>query len=69
MLTHLPWVLILGPPGELPRALLMGAGWVINLAVAEWIIRKRLAIQPAPPQSLSKRVGVTDRFGSMCQSR
>ena len=41
-LTHLPWVLILGEPGELPRALLMGAGWIINLAVAEWVIRKRL---------------------------
>lgn len=39
--THLPWILILGRPGELTRALLMGAGWVINLAVAEWVIRKR----------------------------
>ena len=34
--------LIAGPPGELSRALLMGAAWVINLAVAEWAIRKRL---------------------------
>ena len=42
VLTHLPWILILGLPGEFPRALLMGAGWAINLAVAEWIIRKRL---------------------------
>jgi hypothetical protein len=42
-LTHLPWILLLGMPGELPRALLMGAGWVINLAVAEWIIRRRPA--------------------------
>ncbi|MBK9713330.1 MAG: DUF2306 domain-containing protein [Kouleothrix sp.] len=33
------------PPTQLSRALLMGAGWVINLAVAEWIIRRR----PAPP--------------------
>jgi len=37
--------LILGPPSELSRALLMGAAWVINLAVAEWIIRTR----PDPP--------------------
>jgi hypothetical protein len=37
--------LIAGPPSELSRALLMGAAWVINLAVAEWIIRRR----PAPP--------------------
>jgi hypothetical protein len=36
--------LISGPPDELGNALLMGAGWVINLAVAEWVIRKR----PAP---------------------
>ncbi len=35
--------MIAGPPTELSRALLMGAAWVINLAVAEWIIRKRLA--------------------------
>lgn len=41
-LTQLPWVLIFGMPGELPRALLMGASWMINLAVAEWIIRKQL---------------------------
>ena len=49
VLTHLPWVLILGAPDELPRALLMGAGWVINLAVAEWIIHKR----PARPTRTS----------------
>lgn len=40
-LTHLPWFLIVGAkPGELPRAVLMGAGWVINVVVAEWIIRR-----------------------------
>ena len=33
--------MIAGPPSELRRALLMGAAWVINLAVAEWIIRSR----------------------------
>ena len=32
---------IAGPPSELSRALLMGAAWAINLAAAEWIIRKR----------------------------
>src|SRR5215510_14599477 len=39
LLTHLPWILISGKPGVLCRALLMGAGWVINVFVAEWIIR------------------------------
>jgi hypothetical protein len=36
---HLPF-LALGMPGELGRALLLGAGWLINLAVAEWSIRR-----------------------------
>jgi hypothetical protein len=44
--------LIAGPPNELSRALLMGAAWVINLAVAEWIIRKR----PAPPARMAPAV-------------
>ena len=43
VLTLMVGELILGPPNELSRALLMGAGWVINLAVAEWAIRKRPA--------------------------
>ncbi|MEV7970783.1 DUF2306 domain-containing protein [Sphaerisporangium sp. NPDC088356] len=42
VLTNLPWLLIVGTPDETSRAVLVGAGWVINLAVAEWIIRKRL---------------------------
>jgi hypothetical protein len=36
-----PWILIFGQPGDFTRTMLMAAGWVINLAVAEWIIRKR----------------------------
>jgi uncharacterized membrane protein len=41
VLTHLPWfVLADGKPGELPRAVMMGAGWVVNVVVAEWIIRR-----------------------------
>jgi uncharacterized membrane protein len=35
--------MIAGKPNELNRALLMGLAWVINLAVAEWVIRRRLA--------------------------
>jgi uncharacterized membrane protein len=42
-LTLAVGTVILGPPSELSRALLMGAAWVINLAVAEWAIRKRTA--------------------------
>jgi uncharacterized membrane protein len=43
VLTHMPLLLFPSVLGELTRALCMGAGWVVNLAVAEWIIRKRLA--------------------------
>ncbi len=42
--TMLPWVLIFGPIGaadELPRTVLMTAAWVINLALAEYVIRQR----------------------------
>lgn len=42
-LTLLVGELIAGKPSELSRALLMAAAWVINLAVAEWVIRKRQA--------------------------
>lgn len=41
MLTLMIGEIIAGPPTELSRALLMGAAWVINLAIAEWAIRKR----------------------------
>lgn len=40
--------LIFGPPNEFGHALLMGAAWVINLAVAEWIVRKRQTRQARP---------------------
>jgi uncharacterized membrane protein len=46
VVVHLPWVLMLGQPGEHGRAFLMGAGWVINVAVAEWSIRGRPARAP-----------------------
>jgi hypothetical protein len=39
--THLPWVLFFGAPDELTRALLMVAGWIINIIVIEWIIHRR----------------------------
>lgn len=54
--TMLPWVVAFGPIGaadELPRTVLMTAGWVINLAVAEYIIRRR-------PGRRSNRMSVGD---------
>ena len=51
-LTLLAGELILGPPSEFSRALLMGAAWVINLAVAEWIIRRRPAAPVRTPTAV-----------------
>jgi uncharacterized membrane protein len=45
MFTGLVASVLVSPPTELSRALQDGAGWAINLAVAEWLIRKR----PVPP--------------------
>ncbi|PRY45142.1 DUF2306 domain-containing protein [Umezawaea tangerina] len=39
--THLSWMAVFGDPTVFQRALLMLAGWVVNLAVAEWFIRRR----------------------------
>ena len=50
-LTHLPWFLFPSIQGELARALCMGAGWGINLAVAEWIIRGRSKDQTRAPET------------------
>ena len=52
VLTLAAGEVIAGPPGEVSRALLMGAAWVINLAVAEWAIRKR----PVPPARTASAV-------------
>jgi hypothetical protein len=40
--TLLPWMLIAGVPSELTRDILMIVAWLINLAVAEWIIRRQV---------------------------
>jgi hypothetical protein len=52
--THLPWLVLVGQevPDELSRALMMGAGWVVNLVVAEWVIWKRPSRRPRPTAAL-----------------
>ena len=40
VLTFIPWLLLIGPTDEDSRAVLMGAGWVINIVIAELIIRR-----------------------------
>lgn len=56
VLIRLAGALIVGTPSELSEALLMGAGWVINLAVAEWTIRKRPAYPAGDDASPHGRV-------------
>lgn len=40
VLLILPWTLALGAPEPTMRAILMGLGWAINLAVVEWVHRR-----------------------------
>ncbi len=46
--TLLAGNLVFGTPNQLNEALLLGAGWVINLAVAEWAIRRQPAQRARP---------------------
>lgn len=43
VLALMPYALLVGQAHERTRALLMGAGWVINVMVAEWVVRRRLS--------------------------
>ncbi len=36
-LTHIPWFLFPSIQGELARTIFMGAGWAINLVLAQWL--------------------------------
>lgn len=45
-LTQLPVILLFGPFTGLPLAFMMGGAWVLNLAVAEWLIRRRRSLMP-----------------------
>ena len=41
VLTLGPWIFFYGMPDEFPRAILMATAWIINLAVAEWVIARK----------------------------
>ncbi len=55
VLTHLPWMVLVGQPSGSARVVLMLAGWIINLAVVEWVLRRRptrsrrAVVSPRPP--------------------
>ena len=60
MFTGLFASFLVSPPTELSRALQDGAGWAINLAVAEWVIRRR----PAPPPVATGKRPIQQRSAS-----
>jgi hypothetical protein len=43
--------MLFGKPASDTLALLMGAAWVINLAVAEWLIRRKTGLRPRAAQA------------------
>jgi hypothetical protein len=45
VLTHIIGALVVGNVDILERALMMGAGWVINLVVAEFVIYRQSAVR------------------------
>ena len=59
VLTHLAYFLLIGKPDESSRAVLMGAGWIANFAVAEWIIRR------APVRRATVHLAATTRSQNM----
>lgn len=44
--VSIPWLLLIGPTDVPTRAVLLGTGWVINVAVAEYVIRRRVRKTP-----------------------
>ncbi len=47
--THLPFAIAGVAPGVTGRAVAMAAGWIINIVVAEWIIRGRPGLRAPRP--------------------
>ena len=50
VLVFMPWMLISGAPSGLLRDILMSIAWVINLVLAEWIIRRQLSLSRSDPR-------------------
>lgn len=55
VLTALPWMLMAGGLDTTSKTLSMTAGWVLNLAVAEWIIRRA----PGRPRTVASADGAS----------
>lgn len=51
--------LLTGPPDVTTRAVLMGAAWMINLTVAEYVIRRRARSNRKAPPTRADRAATT----------
>jgi hypothetical protein len=52
-LALIPGSILFGSTNEISRAVAMGAAWVINLAVAEFVIRRRVTSRLIRTESTS----------------
>lgn len=52
------WIILYGEPSVHQRAVLMGAGWIVNVVFAEWVLRRKS----------SRRTSGTSARGSRFQS-
>ena len=48
MLIGIPWLVLMGAPTPITGDLLLGAAWLINLAVAQWALRRSNAPRGLP---------------------
>lgn len=49
VLIAIPWLLTVGEPIGLTRDILMTGSWLINIAVAEWVINGQIRANRTPP--------------------
>lgn len=59
-LIQIPPIMIFGTPDADTHALLMGAAWIINLAVAEWLIQRPKLMRRRLPGRLARTGTVTE---------
>jgi uncharacterized membrane protein len=66
VLTHLPWFLFPSIRGEQTRAVLMGAGWAINLAWVEWILLRERSQDLQRTRTTATQTTTSQTGGTPC---
>lgn len=49
VVLFVPWILMFAPPDAIGRALILGAGWTLNLLLAEWWVSRNGPRRPPRP--------------------